>query len=959
MHKQSTLAKRVNEELIAATRNGNLFSIIRISRLINNPEVDVNFSDQEDGMTPLMWASYHGHTFVHTHIVKLLLAAKADANIHSKSGGSALHYAARVGHIAAIELLLAAGANVNAKNNWGQTPLHEAAFEGQVLAFKALLTSDSLSLEIIDNNGRSPLDLARKFEIKEMFRSAQIARATAKDEKLLLKKSQAENINKVEQMKRLQEELLIHESISAAIARIAIGGLPPNIPYFILQEWTNNFSKIILNNKIFSNGTFGAVYEGMFLTSTGYLNHNNNSNNNNYYNNNISDKMVSKSEQDILQLKTIINNSHHINSHSTSFSIQSSSSDIHEEGRTIQRIIVKMKSIQRTNYNNDYQPHIKGANEQKFNNENNFDSFSQRYDNMNSSISQEIRILQSFQHPNIIQLLGYSMANNNIYHTNSSTKRSSLNHNKLGDEIMDDYDENDEDDDEDDGIITEPLINIILAEIHNTIEACKLTGESLSMYMIYELGSKGNLTQNLSNSDAVLLLNWKRRISIAYGIASAINHLHYHDTLYSVFHLDLDCNHIVLSADFTPKIIGFSKSKICKNVENNDLHNNNNNNNNNNNIISQYRSIDMQAVGNIIMQLIRNEKIKENEHEKMDYIMDERLSEFTGTVIVTDSTSNMNEIKTTNFINELQNIANLCCLEVNDNNDNNNIYNNNNNNNQIITMKNIKQLLHNLYYQIITNNNSNNNTNNNTIIEELQSKDCEIESLRRELDTLKAREEITQRKSLLDIHRNQQLCQSCYELFSPLHGIICIGIKKHFLCIPCFEGDNLQHQISIENRNNFARNDSLLICQWCYPTEIVQFTEQEIAKVLSPSKFRIYRQACNEVIASDIYRKEEIRFIAQLDSIRNMIAKESNIQKQRVINCKTSDRFAHHDHVRVCPLNIYPDSVKGTMIDFNQSQAKRRMKLVKEYLKDKVLLDDVDMVKNAIMMDITPLGIII
>jgi hypothetical protein len=72
------------------------------------------------GLTPLMWASMHGHT----GIVKALLAAGANANAADSSGETALIFACLFGHLEATRALVASGANVNAVDQHGRTPLN-------------------------------------------------------------------------------------------------------------------------------------------------------------------------------------------------------------------------------------------------------------------------------------------------------------------------------------------------------------------------------------------------------------------------------------------------------------------------------------------------------------------------------------------------------------------------------------------------------------------------------------------------------------------------------------------------------------------------------------------------------------------------------------------------------------------------------------------------------------------
>lgn len=52
-------------------------------------------------------------------------------NVRDNSGYTALHYAARNGHLDACQLLIDGGANINAKTNGGVTPIHRAAMMGE------------------------------------------------------------------------------------------------------------------------------------------------------------------------------------------------------------------------------------------------------------------------------------------------------------------------------------------------------------------------------------------------------------------------------------------------------------------------------------------------------------------------------------------------------------------------------------------------------------------------------------------------------------------------------------------------------------------------------------------------------------------------------------------------------------------------------------------------------------
>src|SRR5207244_3472168 len=80
--------------------------------------------------TALMWAAAEHHS----DIVRILIEAKADLHAHTKSGFTALHFAAREGDIESARLLLAAGVNINVKSQSVLPPAAAGDDQGTPLA---------------------------------------------------------------------------------------------------------------------------------------------------------------------------------------------------------------------------------------------------------------------------------------------------------------------------------------------------------------------------------------------------------------------------------------------------------------------------------------------------------------------------------------------------------------------------------------------------------------------------------------------------------------------------------------------------------------------------------------------------------------------------------------------------------------------------------------------------------
>jgi serine/threonine protein kinase len=71
--------------------------------------------------------------------------------------------------------------------------------------------------------------------------------------------------------------------------------------------------------------------------------------------------------------------------------------------------------------------------------------------------------------------------------------------------------------------------------------------------LVYELGVRGALSNNLVDDAKAAELTWKTRIRIARGIASALSYLHRSDP--PAWHRDVKAANVVLTASLTPKLI--------------------------------------------------------------------------------------------------------------------------------------------------------------------------------------------------------------------------------------------------------------------------------------------------------------------------------------------------------------------------------------------------------------------
>ncbi|MGI5207652.1 ankyrin repeat domain-containing protein [Spirillospora sp. CA-108201] len=136
---------------------------VAIARMLIDGGIDVELATSA-GQTPLSHAASRGTA----EITELLIATKqVDLDSRDKDGVSPLHYASRHGHLDPVRLLLQAGANPDITENYGFTPLHEAAENGHAEVTRALLMAGADPGRGLEKPFEShpvnatPLDIAR------------------------------------------------------------------------------------------------------------------------------------------------------------------------------------------------------------------------------------------------------------------------------------------------------------------------------------------------------------------------------------------------------------------------------------------------------------------------------------------------------------------------------------------------------------------------------------------------------------------------------------------------------------------------------------------------------------------------------------------------------------------------------------------------------------------------------
>ncbi|KAF0191297.1 MAG: yahDC [Gammaproteobacteria bacterium] len=131
--------------------------LAEVERLIEHGAA-IDEREKRYGRTALHTAAKGGHV----EVVEVLLARGADVNGGDGLGFTALHLAVWQGRAEVVEVLLAHGADVNAnRNRRGVMPLHVAAQFGQAGMVRRLIEAGA-DVNARARNGETALDTARR-----------------------------------------------------------------------------------------------------------------------------------------------------------------------------------------------------------------------------------------------------------------------------------------------------------------------------------------------------------------------------------------------------------------------------------------------------------------------------------------------------------------------------------------------------------------------------------------------------------------------------------------------------------------------------------------------------------------------------------------------------------------------------------------------------------------------------
>ena len=168
------------------------------------------------------------------------------------------------------------------------------------------------------------------------------------------------------------------------------------------------------------------------------------------------------------------------------------------------------------------------------------------------AVKREIHVLRSYNHVNIIQLMGFSMcdsdscvitdANDNCVGSKGKGKGGTGTGTGTGTDTGTE--------------IESASVTAWTEDSENSRSYYSTNGAWFTpICLVYEYTSSGSLDQLLQHDVRASAVTWPVRCSIALGIASALNFLHCRDPSHAAYHRDIKSANIALTGDLCPKVL--------------------------------------------------------------------------------------------------------------------------------------------------------------------------------------------------------------------------------------------------------------------------------------------------------------------------------------------------------------------------------------------------------------------
>jgi len=100
-------------------------------------------------------------------VMKLVVEKVKSVDVKDNNGNTPLHYCCNYGNLDSVKLLLEKGANAAHANKSKSTILHAAAQSGQLAMIKLVVAQKGVEVNVVDNNGFTPLYFATQRNVTE------------------------------------------------------------------------------------------------------------------------------------------------------------------------------------------------------------------------------------------------------------------------------------------------------------------------------------------------------------------------------------------------------------------------------------------------------------------------------------------------------------------------------------------------------------------------------------------------------------------------------------------------------------------------------------------------------------------------------------------------------------------------------------------------------------------------
>mmetsp|Transcript_9156 Transcript_9156/g.13804 ORF Transcript_9156/g.13804 Transcript_9156/m.13804 type:complete len:890 (-) Transcript_9156:83-2752(-) len=452
----------MNSPLNVAAAGGNLAAVKRL--LMNGAN-----GSAVNGQTPLHWAacrqSFTKKEGDFVSVMECLLDHGIPINERDNEGYTALHnavmYSMPSDTHAILRLLLQRGADATIRSHNGETPFDCAESEDvrNFLRMHGAAPLPVVEEQIIEVRGVED----RVQELNDTEAALLVAALAASEEEYERATTARRLQQEAEERERQEEEVLRERTARQAVEkkeedekehalRVAIdtvlsGGAPVSLPYDLVRKWTGGFKNEL------DRGAYGIVYKGLVTFAD------------------VEECGSAGGDHDVAG------------------------------GRYV---AVKV-------FNTEMLTDFVGVGENKPDIDIDMVNGDRSKNRMLESASREINILSTFNHPNIIRLLGYTL----------------------------------------------PAVDVLPAQGLNNI--C----------LVYEYASRGGLHNVLKDDTQASELPWFQRVKIALGVAKGLAYMHHRDANRPAFHRDIKAANIALTSGLTPKIIDCGLAKYMPEKETN------------------------------------------------------------------------------------------------------------------------------------------------------------------------------------------------------------------------------------------------------------------------------------------------------------------------------------------------------------------------------------------------------